>query len=374
MLRTALIYSDDMKGYDMGLNHPMRPERLRLVYELVSAYGLIGGDSRLLSPIPARRSDLESVHLPEYIDAVKALSGGSDTPSPTAYGFGSADNPPFLGMYEASMLYTGASLQATELVASGRYERVFSISGGLHHAMPRRASGFCVFNDVAVAIQSLRRRFTRIAYIDVDAHHGNGVQAAFYDAADVLTISIHETGDYLFPGSGFTHEIGIGAGRGYSVNIPLTPSTPDSVYLRTFDEIVPRLIESYDPQIVVAQLGVDAHFSDPLTHLILTSRGFTAVVERILGFGRPLVAFGGGGYNLTAVPRLWTLAYAMMADRELDDRVPDAYARSYGITHLHDRSDPEMTRHQRHNVVPDAEQAIRQIREWIFPLHGISSE
>ncbi len=373
MPKTALIYSHDMTGYDMGPNHPMRPERLRLVYELVSAYGLFGGDSRLEPPVPVTRRDLEAIHVPEYVEAVRALSTGSAEPPLEKYGFASFDNPPFLGMYEASLLYTGASVRAAELVASGEYDRVFSISGGLHHAMPAHASGFCVFNDPAVAIQKLRRKFRRIAYIDIDAHHGNGVQAAFYDASDVLTISLHETGDFLFPGSGYPDEIGVGDGKGYAANLPLTPSTTDEVYLWAFDQIVPPLIEAYDPEIVVAQLGVDSHFADPLAHLILTSRGFTALVERILGFGRPVVAFGGGGYNLTAVPRLWTLAYSLMAEREIDDLIPAEYAAEHGVTHLHDTIQPPMTRHQRHNVRPDAEKAVASIKRLIFPVHGLNT-
>jgi len=374
MPKTALIYSAEMNGYDMGLNHPMRPERLRLAYELISAYGLFSGESRLVQPVPANLADLQTVHWAAYIEAVRSLSNGEKSRSQAAFGFGALDNPPFLGMYEASLLYTGASVLAAELVASGEFDSVFSISGGLHHAMPERASGFCVFNDPAIAIQRLRREVGRIAYIDIDAHHGDGVQAAFYKASDVLTISIHESGHFLFPGSGFTEEIGAGEGTGYSVNVPLTPSTPDDLYLWAFDEIVPPLIEAYQPEIIVAQLGVDSHFSDPLAHLNVTSRGFSSVVERILGFGRPLVAFGGGGYNLAAVSRLWTIAYGLMAERELPDRIPEEYAARYGITHLHDTIEPSTTRHQRDSVRPDAERAVREIKRLVFPFHGLSSE
>ncbi len=374
MPKAALIYSPEMTGYDLGLSHPMRPERLRLTYELVSAYGLLGGDSRLIPPMPASRCDLESVHSPEYIDAVMALSAGADEPSPAEFGFGSLDNPPFIGMYEASLLYTGASVLAADLVARGECDRVFSISGGLHHAMRECASGFSVFNDPAIAIQRLGQTFGRVAYIDIDAHHGDGVQAAFYESSDVLTISIHESGHFLFPGTGFTDEIGIGAGTGYSVNIPLTPSTSDDVYLWAFDEVVPPLIEAFDPEVIVTQLGVDSHFQDPLAHLALTSRGFNALVERIIGLGRPLVALGGGGYNLSAVPRLWALAYGLMTGREIAEQIPPAYTAKYGITHLHDVAQPGAARHQRHNVRPDAESAVRDIKRMVFPVHGLSGE
>lgn len=374
MPKTVLIYGHEMTCYDLGRNHPLRPERLRLVYELVSACGLIGGDSALVPPEPATREDLETVHVPSYIDTVKTLSDGDCSPAKTRSGFGSLDNPPFPGMYEASLIYTGASVLAAHLVVSGECDRAFNFSGGLHHAMPDRASGFCVFNDAAVAIERLRHKFKRIAYIDLDAHHGDGVQSIFYDTDEVLTISLHESGDYLFPGTGYPNEIGVGAGKGCSVNIPFTPSTPDDVYLWAFDQVVPPLIAAYQPDAIVAQLGVDTHFDDPLAHLVLTSSGFTSLVERILSFGRPVVALGGGGYNLLAVPRLWTLAYALMAGRDIPDRIPEEYTRKYGTAQLHDAVSPPISRHQKHNVRPDAEKAVAAVKRLVFPLHGLSPE
>jgi len=373
-VKAAFIYSHEMTLYDLGPDHPLRPERLRLTFDLTSAYELLDRNSQLIAPSPATREDIETVHHPAYIDAVKALSEGKPVANPASFGFGLTDNPPFRGMYEASLLYTGGSVAAAELVMRGEAERAFSISGGLHHAMPARASGFCIFNDPAIAIQRLRSKYSRIAYIDIDAHHADGVQAAFYGSNDVLTISIHETGDHLFPGTGYIHEIGEGEGVGYSVNIPLSPSTPDEVHVWSFDQIVPPLIDTFDPQVIVAQLGADAHYQDQLAHLCVTSEGYAAVVERIIGFGRPVVALGGGGYNVLTVARLWTLAYGLMLGRELPDEIPASFAETHGIQHLRDHTRPELSSYQDRFVRSSAEQTVQRLKELLFPHHGLPAE
>jgi acetoin utilization protein AcuC len=370
--KTAFVYSPKMAQYELSPDHPLRPERLALTFELASEYGLFTGDSRLVEPIPAEESDILTFHTPEYVRAVRELSVDQDHPSAWRFGFGPLDNPPFPGMYEASLLYTGASVTAAELVMSGQIDRAFNISGGLHHAKAGKASGFCIFNDPVIAINHLLRQFERVAYIDIDAHHGDGVQAAFYDTDRVLNISIHESGEYLFPGTGFVHEIGEGAGRGYAVNIPLAPLTTDEWWLWAFHEIVPPLISAYAPEVIVAQLGVDSHFSDPLAHLNVSSDGFIAAVRTILGFGKPMVALGGGGYNLSVVPRLWTLAYAEMARRELPDEIPEEFARLHGIRRLRDGGKAELPPDQETHVKHAAEETVASLRRIVFPLHGLA--
>jgi acetoin utilization protein AcuC len=203
--------------------------------------------------------------------------------------------------------------------------RAFAFAGGLHHAMPDRASGFCYLNDAVLAIRALRARGLRVLYVDIDAHHGDGVQAAFYDQADVLTLSIHERGDRLFPGTGAVEELGVGAGRGYSVNLPLHPYTDDAIYLEAFDAVVPRVAAAFRPDVVVAQLGIDSHRTDPLTHLALTVDGFAEAVRRILAIAPRLVALGGGGYDLANVARAWTVAWALMNGVTLAARLPEAF-------------------------------------------------
>src|SRR5439155_1369055 len=220
------------------------------------------------------------------------------------------------------------------LVASGQATRAFHFAGGLHHALPGRASGFCYVNDAVLAILYLKARGLRVLYVDIDAHHGDGVQHAFYADSEVMTISTHERGDYLFPGTGFVEEAGGGEAVGYSVNLPLEPFTDSSVYLAAFEEVVPPLLGAFKPDVVVAQLGIDSHRTDPLTHLALDVQGFTRAVARIVEQAPRLVALGGGGYDLSNVARAWTAAWAVMNGVELPAELPASFAedaRRYGF-------------------------------------------
>lgn len=246
-------YSERFSEYDFGPHHPMRPIRLALAYRLMEDYGLFEGeDVRVVEPPLAGEEDLLSVHHPDYLEAVR-----SEKPDPF-FGLGTDDNPVFRGIYDASRLVAGGSIDAARRIVEEDSSAI-NFAGGLHHAMPGRASGFCIFNDPALAIRVLRRRFDRVLYIDIDAHHGDGVQAIFYRDPAVLTISIHESGRYLFPGTGFVEEVGEGPGLGRSVNVPLFPCSSDREYERAFEAIVPRLFEKFRPEAVVAQLGADAH-------------------------------------------------------------------------------------------------------------------
>jgi acetoin utilization protein AcuC len=220
---------------------------------------------------------------------------------------------------------TGATLQAVDFVADGRGEIAFNIAGGLHHAMSARASGFCYINDPVIGIMRLLNRGKRVAYIDIDAHHGDGVQKAFYGINQVLTISLHETGYTLFPGTGFENEIGEGEGEGYSVNLPFPPYTDDEVYLWVFEEVVPELVHVFQPDVVVTQLGVDTFYNDPLTNLHFSILGYEKVLKRIKGLAPRWVALGGGGYNIFNVVQAWTLAWAVMNGIELNEKLPESF-------------------------------------------------
>jgi acetoin utilization protein AcuC len=193
-----------------------------------------------------------------------------------AWGRATTDLP---GLWDAAELVAGGSLLAAQVVADGEATRAFHFAGGLHHAMPDRASGFCYVNDAVLAIMRLRERGWRVAYVDIDAHHGDGVQFAFYGDPNVLTISTHERGDRLFPGTGFVAEMGEGEGRGFSVNLPLQPFTDDAVFAEAFEAVVPSILGAFKPDVLVLQLGIDSHRTDPLTHLALTVQGFTAAVR-----------------------------------------------------------------------------------------------
>jgi acetoin utilization protein AcuC len=261
-------------------------------------------------------------------------------------------------MYETEALKAGAALTAARLVGRGQLDVAFSFAGGLHHAMAGRASGFCVFNDPAIAIRWLTDQGMRVVYVDIDAHHGDGVQDAFYDTDRVLTISLHESGHYLFPGTGSVRESGTDRGRGYSVNVPLMPYTDDDVYLWAFEAVVLPLINDFAPDLLVTQLGVDAHYRDPLAHLALTTHGYLRIFRAFRDLSLPWLALGGGGYNIHTVARVWTLAYEVMSDQSFADAIPSSYRQSYGDRWLHDREGPSL---REHNVELARHEAERQV-------------
>ncbi|MCX7914217.1 MAG: acetoin utilization protein AcuC, partial [Thermodesulfovibrionales bacterium] len=302
MRKTAFIYTHEFSKFDYGLSHPLRIIRLTLVYELIKAYGLLSlRNTRFVEARKATDEELYLFHDREYIECLKILNEGKIAPNAYIYGIGAGDNPPFKGLLDWSRWHTGASLQAAELVDSGEVDIAFNIAGGLHHALPSRASGFCYINDPVIAIKYLLKRNRKVAYIDVDAHHGDGVQEAFYRTNDVLTISIHETGRILFPGTGFETETGLGKGDGYSLNIPLPPYSDDEIFLYVFDEVVPQALERFKPDIIVTQLGVDSFRGDPLTHLNVTNLGFSSIISKIKDLNKKWVALGGGGYDISNV-------------------------------------------------------------------------
>jgi acetoin utilization protein AcuC len=329
-MKTALLYSNDFKRFDYGGSHPLKSTRLKLTYELIKACGLLfPDDPRLIEPPLANIDDLLMFHTAPYIEILQAMNSGQPMPGAEDFGLGNGDNPIFHGMYDGSRLVAGASLKAADLVDSGKVSIAFAISGGLHHAMADHASGFCFINDPVLAILSLVKRGRRVAYIDIDAHHGDGVQAAFYDSDKVLTISLHETGNLLFPGTGFEDEIGAGAGEGFSINIPLPAETDDELFVYAFSEIVPRAVEHFKPDIVVSQLGVDTFRSDPLAHLNLTTNGFCELVGMIKSLAPKWLALGGGGYEIANVARAWTLAWAIMNETGVPDEVPPTFLQRY---------------------------------------------
>ena len=315
-----LCYSDKFQAYNFGPEHPFNPVRLALAYKLMEEEGSIDDQVCRIEPVAAEEEDLRRVHDLGYIAAVQA-----EEPD-LAFGLGSDDTPVFPGIYEASCLWAGGSMECARRICK-EGGMAFNLGGGLHHAMPSQASGFCVFDDPALAISVLKDRFERILYVDIDAHHGDGVQQIFYEDPDVLTFSMHESGLYLFPGTGFVDEIGAGPGLGYSVNVPMPMYAGDLEYRRAFEETLPALFEWFQPQAVVAQIGVDTHYSDPLSTLNMTLSGYTGLVARIIDLtekhaGGRLLALGGGGYNLEVVPVAWASVLHLMRGEALPEYLP----------------------------------------------------
>lgn len=329
-MNAAFVYTDELSHFSYGTDHPLKPFRLKLTFELIKACGLLAPDDpRLVAPAPAGREALLDFHTPAYLDMLERSNGGTAPPGSEEFGLGYGDNPVFPGMYDWSRLVAGASLKAAELVDSGEAGIAFNISGGLHHALADRASGFCYVNDPVLAILLLLRRGRRVAYVDIDAHHGDGVQDAFYGSDRVLTVSLHETGETLFPGTGYAYETGEGAGKGFSVNVPLPPGAGDEEIVAAFRAKVPERVERFRPDVVVSQLGVDTFRGDPLAHLNLSTAGFTAMVKMIKQLSPKWIALGGGGYDVATVARAWTLAWAIMNDAPAPEAITPSFLAAY---------------------------------------------
>lgn len=363
MRKMVFMSSPALWAHGHGQAHPLKPERLLRTVTLLDAYGAFDAPNvQVIEPRMATVDELALYHTPDYIAAVKALSAGENSVPARRYGFSSGDNPIFEGMFETESLKAGSSLMAAQALMAGECDVAFSFAGGLHHAMADHASGFCVFNDATIAIRWLAAQGARVAYVDVDAHHGDGVQAGFYDSNDVLTISLHQDGRTLFPGTGFVSEIGVGLGEGFCVNVPLAPSTDDDAYLWAFDQIVPPLLNRFNPDIVVTQLGVDTHYKDPLTHLVLTTAGQKAIYERLAYLAPRWLALGGGGYALDVVPRSWTLAFAVMTEQSFSDELPDAYRSKYGGQWLEDKEQVSLDEKTRTYIRQHTEKVVAKVQ------------
>jgi len=346
-----------------GSQHPMKPERLRRTFELLDQLGALRADNvEVVEPRMATGDELALFHTPEYIEVTRQLSNGEQNLSAEKYGYGPGDNPIFQGMFDTESLKVGSSLRAAQLLHEGACEVAFSFGGGLHHAGPGFASGFCVFNDCVVAIQWLLNQGLRVAYVDIDVHHGDGVQNAFYDTDRVLTLSLHQDGRTLFPGTGFVNEMGTGDGTGFSVNVPLPPQTYDGAYLRAFEEIVPSLLKRFEPDVLVTQLGVDTHYTDPLASLALTTTGQQTLYGLLGEMAPKWLALGGGGYALDVVPRSWALAFGEMAGYGLQKSLPKAYREKYGGKYLRDQQGPDINDAVRFRVDEAVDSVIVEVK------------
>ena len=320
----AVVWDEALAAYDFGPGHPLAPIRVQLAMRLAADFGLLDRLDVLTPVTPATMAEILAVHHPDYVDAVRTASADPREVD-VARGIGTPDDPSFAGMHEASALVAGATLAAAQAVHSGRAQHAVNLAGGLHHAMPDRAAGFCIYNDIAVAIPwLLEQGIDRIAYIDVDVHHGDGVQAMFYDDPRVLTISIHESPLSLFPGTGFPDEVGGPGALGTAVNIALPAGTGDQGWLRAFHAVVPEVLEAFGPRVIVSQHGCDSHIDDPLAHLALTIDGQRMSYEAIHRWAHRFcegrwVAVGGGGYEwIDVVPRAWTHLIAEAAGAPID--------------------------------------------------------
>jgi acetoin utilization protein AcuC len=384
----CLVFGADFLSYDFGPSHPMSPVRVDLTMRLATELGVVGDGSALtvVDPPTASDEELGLVHTSAYIEAVRSIRSASDVD--LVHGLGTSDNPTFAGMHDVSAHIVGASLEAARQVWSGHRRHAVNIAGGLHHAMAASASGFCVYNDVAVAITSLLRQgASRIAYVDIDVHHGDGVQAAFYDDPRVLTISLHETPQTLFPGTGRTSETGGAEAPGSAINVPLPPGTGDDGWLRAFHSIVPDAVRAFAPDVLVTQHGCDSHAEDPLAHLMLSVDGQRAAHLTLHDLAHEVcdgrwVATGGGGYAIIdVVPRAWTHLLAIVGGAPVDPSTPvPASWRSY-VWQRYGVQGPALMTDGRPGTYlpwsdgynPDAwiDRTVQQVREACFPYLGL---
>lgn len=359
--KSALVYSEELLKYDFGPFHPLKPERLSLTFELIKALGLLDtSGSSLRSPRIATLEEILLFHTPSYVKQVQEASKKGTGR------FDLGDTPAFKGCYEVSCLVAGATLKAIDLVMTDGFEHTFSPGGGLHHAHKDRASGFCIFNDAAIGIAYLKNHYglKRIMYVDVDAHHGDGVMYGFYKDPGLLDVDFHEDGHYLFPGTGQTTEIGEDPAKGLKINLPLPPFTSDRTFIYAFNRLVPKLAAKFKPEFVILQCGADAHREDGLAHLGLTTATYENVTSLIHEIahrfcaGR-LVALGGGGYNLSSTSRCWSIVYSRLIEAKCAEDIPLAWKTYFEsivkdkaphtlhdiITKLNEKKDLKVTSH-----------------------------
>ncbi len=375
--RAVFIHSPELDEYAYPADLPLVTRRAGLTREMLDSMGLLTGDDRAeLAPATATREALETFHTPRYLDTLQRAEQGHTGVDSLGMGLGTSDCPVFEGIYGYSALACGATLTGAKLILSNEARIAFNPSGGYHHAFPERAAGFCYINDVAISCLELAEHVNRVLFLDVDVHHADGVQDAFYDRSDVMTISLHETGALLFPGTGFERDIGVGEGTGYAVNLPLPPGTYDETYLKAFEAVVLPLIGAYGPDVIVLELGMDALSRDPLAHLSLTNNAHAEIIRRVLEFDKPILATGGGGYHVGSTVRGWALAWAVLCGED-SGHYPQigpggaVLETADGHGGLRDRvlvPQPE----QKRTVEPSVDETVEAVKKNVFPIHGLS--
>jgi acetoin utilization protein AcuC len=375
-MKSYFIYSDTLSRFKYTPNHPFRPERAAIMYNLCKKYGLIDEPwISVIEPEPIPDELLLLFHTDRYLKTLKDAERGQITEDTALAGLGTSDNPIFPDMFEKTSYAAGGTILGLSRVMEGQERAVaFNPIGGFHHAFPDHAEGFCYLNDIAIAGKMLRRQGRRFAYIDIDAHHGNGVEAGFWEDNGALIISIHQSGYTIYPGTGFENEIGQGKGRGYTINVPIPPQTDDDLYLRAFLAVVPPAVKAFGPDVILAQLGADALANDPLTNLCLTNNCIRSVVEEIGLLCDKIVGMGGGGYNLERATRAWTIAWAVLNDIELEN--PYAGLLSGVMTGPEidggDLSDPHIyiSGPTKERNEKEIDRVVDYIRKTVFPIIG----
>lgn len=335
-MRAGFLYDRALSGLRLGDSHPFRPDRARRCRELCDRYGLLDPPTVVeIPPSPANVEELTPFHDKAYLSLLEQAAGIARLAPPTvemlAAGIGSQDNPIFPELWDFVTRSTGATLEGARLVLAGDLEVAFNPVGGFHHGFPSHAEGFCYQNDIVLAALLALETDRRVAVVDIDAHHGNGTQAAFWKDPRVLTLSLHQDGRTIYPRTGAATEVGEGPGRHFTVNVPLAPGADDEIFVQAFDQVVPRALDAFRPHLLILQMGADMHRDDPLTNLRMTNRSHRHAVKSLARLSLPILALGGGGYHPTRTVRTWTLAWAELTGQEPEDSLGHAVGGSmYG--------------------------------------------
>jgi acetoin utilization protein AcuC len=376
--RLAFIYSPEAEALSYPPDCPFKTQRAGCTRLRLKSFGLLGSENRFeFQPRRASLAELMEFHTAHYLEEMQRAAAGDLTVDGLHMGFGGPDTPVFKDMFDYGAWACGASLAGAELLLQRRADVAFNLLGGFHHAFPERAAGFCYLNDVALACKKLADAGKRVLYLDLDAHHGDGVQPAFYSRKDVMTMSLHESGKTLFPWGGFEDEIGEGDGLGYNVNVPLPAETFDEAYLNAFNSAAMPLAEAFEPEALVLELGMDILAGDPLTHLRMTNNVVVEIVERVMKLDCPVLVAGGGGYHVENTVRGWALAWrTFCGDNDECDFALGMGGVMLASTEwaggLRDRVLP-VSAEQRAAVQPEFSSTLERIFKNIFPLHGLNA-
>jgi len=374
--RLAFLYAPEIEGLSYPPDCPFKTQRAGLTRQRLLSFGLLGSEGRVeVAPRQATLAELQQFHSAHYLEELQRAAGGELTVAGLHMGLGTPDTPVFRDMFTYGTWACGAALKAAELLLGGEADIAFNLLGGFHHAMSEKAAGFCYLNDVVLACLRLAAAGKRVACLDVDAHHGDGTQAAFYRRKDVLTISMHESGKTLFPWGGFEDEVGEGPGLGYNVNVPLPAGTYDEAFLMAFDRVVVPILGAFNPDVIVLELGMDTLAGDPLTHLCLTNNALVEALRRLVPFNKPMLVAGGGGYHVENTVRGWALAWKTFCGEEDEHDLSAGFggvmlASTEWAGGLRDRALP-VTAEQRAAVELELQKTIESVIKSAFRHHGL---
>jgi len=376
--KRVFIHSSELENLSYPPDCTFNTQRAGKTHDLLLSLGLLEGNGiKVIAPKLATRSELEAFHSARYLDELQRAAEGKLTKKGSDMGFGTPDCPVFSDMYRYASLACGATLTGAELILSGEADIAFNPSGGFHHAKAEKASGFCCLNDVVLGCLRLAEKGKRVLFLDVDAHHCDGVQDAFYARNDVMVISLHESGKTLFPWTGFENEIGEGPGFGFNVNVPLPVGIFDEAYMTVFYKVVLPLIKAYKPDVIVLELGMDALAGDSLAHLELTNNTFFEIINELLSFNKPILATGGGGYDVEKTVRGWALAWETLSgegdEADLSLGLGGVMLQSEEWSGgLRDRVLPVNEKHRK-SIDSAIEETMNAVKKNVFRYHGLGS-